>query len=136
MYFLKEAEKIKEHLSQRSQPWVLLMKGNLGAGKTTFTKTFLSLFGIPPQDVQSPTFLKLLTYEIPPLFGGGSVLHMDTYRMEKVEEIVKLELEHYADTRIWIIEWPELFMQYRNDYAYECNFLNQASFCHISLEAQ
>jgi len=85
----------------------VFMTGPLGAGKTTFTQEFLLSYEYK-ENVQSPTFLKVLEYQVPEL---GQVLHLDCYRIEDVEGVLRLSLESYSNSRLWLIEWPQIFKQ-------------------------
>lgn len=91
-----------------SSPALFLLTGPLGAGKTTFVKEFLASYGLAPTEVQSPTFLKLLEYEVP---GEGLCLHLDLYRLDSVRELERLSLESYEDTRFVFVEWPQYFLE-------------------------
>ncbi len=108
LHFVEEARRLRqEYLATagRGAPLVLL-EGDLGAGKTSFAKTLLSLEGIPPGEVQSPTFLKVLSHRLP---AGGVALHMDAYRLEDAEDVAKIGLEAFEDVRLMIVEWPQVF---------------------------
>lgn len=83
---------------------VVLLKGGLGAGKTTLVKYLLSLMN--SQDaVSSPSFSIINEYET----DDGLVYHMDLYRLKDLEEIVDIGLEEYIwSGNVCLIEWPEL----------------------------
>ena len=83
--------------------WISL-HGDLGAGKTSFTQELVRHWGGFDLQVQSPTFLKVLEYRLP---DGRLVLHLDGYRLHDDDDIEKLALEQYAETDVWIVEWPE-----------------------------
>ncbi|MFN7039085.1 MAG: tRNA (adenosine(37)-N6)-threonylcarbamoyltransferase complex ATPase subunit type 1 TsaE [Alphaproteobacteria bacterium] len=84
---------------------VILLKGDLGVGKTFFAKNFIKYF-FPNQDVtvNSPTFNLVQTYTTN-LF---TIWHFDLYRLKTVEEIFELGVEQAFDEAVSIIEWPEL----------------------------
>ena len=92
----------------RKTPWVFLY-GDLGAGKTTFTKELLAQLSYDEAEVQSPTFLKLLLYKntLKQLCA-----HMDVYRIEEEEEFYKLGLEELESLSLGIVEWPEKFISF------------------------
>jgi tRNA threonylcarbamoyladenosine biosynthesis protein TsaE len=86
---------------------VVLLIGNLGAGKTTLAKGIVSGLGAAePDDVTSPTFTLIHEY------GGGRVYHIDLYRLERAEEVARLGLEEIFDRdAVVLIEWGERFPQ-------------------------
>ncbi len=84
---------------------VVLLIGNLGAGKTTLAKGIVSGRGAgEPEDVSSPTFT--LIHE----FGEGRVYHIDLYRLETPREVATLGLDELFDRdALVLIEWGERF---------------------------
>jgi tRNA threonylcarbamoyladenosine biosynthesis protein TsaE len=97
---------------QKTHPWIFL-RGDLGAGKTTFTKELLSELGFDAQQVQSPTFLKLLSYKNS---KSELALHMDAYRIEDAKEFLRLGLEDYEQIKVGLVEWPDLFISFLKTY--------------------
>ncbi|HEV3200456.1 MAG TPA: tRNA (adenosine(37)-N6)-threonylcarbamoyltransferase complex ATPase subunit type 1 TsaE [Bryobacteraceae bacterium] len=86
---------------------VVLLIGNLGAGKTTLAKGIVHGLGAaPPDDVSSPTFT--LIHE----FGNGRVYHIDLYRLDELRELATLGLDELFDRdALVLIEWGERFPQ-------------------------
>lgn len=84
---------------------VVLLIGNLGAGKTTLAKGIVSGLGAAPvEEVASPTFT--LIHE----FGGGKVYHIDLYRLDEEREVATLGLDELFDRpAVVLIEWGERF---------------------------
>src|SRR5215216_2767072 len=82
---------------------VLLLSGNLGAGKTAFVRGLAEGLGIDPADVSSPTFTLVHEYR-----GGRQTLyHVDLYRLDRAAtEDLGLEEMGVADG-ILVIEWPD-----------------------------
>lgn len=87
---------------------IVLLSGELGAGKTTFMKGVASYFDI--DDIVSPTFTLLNVYEIrSPKTEVRSLIHIDTYRLKNEQELIDIGVEDYmgAPDTICVIEWPE-----------------------------
>lgn len=84
---------------------VVLLIGDLGAGKTTLAKGIVSGLGAaPPEEVSSPTFTLIHEY------GNGRVYHVDLYRLDRPEEVATLGLEEIFDKEaVVLIEWGERF---------------------------
>lgn len=105
-----EAETIAlgERLARELPPrGVVLLIGNLGAGKTTLAKGIVSGLGAaPPEEVSSPTFTLIHEY------GDGRVYHIDLYRLEEAREAATLGLEELFDRdALVLIEWGDRFPQ-------------------------
>ena len=82
---------------------VVLLIGELGAGKTVFAKGIASGAGVPdPDRVSSPSFTLVNIYE-----GKHRVFHIDLYRLEKESEIADLGWEDMLGQGIVIVEWAE-----------------------------
>lgn len=82
---------------------VVLLYGNLGAGKTHFTKGIAKYFGINQQKVSSPTFTLINEYG-----GDIPIYHFDCYRIKNENEALEFGAEEYIyGDGISIIEWPD-----------------------------
>ncbi len=91
-------------LSQLVPPVSMIyLQGELGAGKTTFVRGFLSGFGFKGK-VKSPTYTMLETYHV----GDKYVYHADLYRLKSPAELNDLGFRDYFDLGIFLVEWPEL----------------------------
>jgi tRNA threonylcarbamoyladenosine biosynthesis protein TsaE len=90
---------------------VVLLIGNLGAGKTTLAKGIISGLGAAePEDVTSPTFT--LIHEYGHEYGEGRVYHIDLYRLDRAEQVATLGLGEIFDREaVVLIEWGERFPQ-------------------------
>ena len=84
---------------------LVLLIGNLGAGKTTLAKGIVSGLGAAvADDVSSPTFTLIHEY------GGGRVYHIDLYRLEEPREVATLGLDELLERDALILmEWGERF---------------------------
>lgn len=87
---------------QEIQKGILCLTGEIGAGKTTLIKGFVSeLLGISEHCVHSPTFNYLNIYE-----GTGEVYHFDCYRLKNGLDFLGRGFDEYF-TGICLVEWPE-----------------------------
>ena len=81
---------------------IVALCGTLGVGKTAFTRALVQSF-LPQEEVPSPTFTLLQTYETEkfPLF------HFDLYRLKQPDEVFELGIEDAFYDGVSLIEWPE-----------------------------
>ena len=93
---------------------ILLLKGNLGAGKTTFTQFLLKKLG-SNDEVSSPTYAIVNEYDSP----KGKIFHFDLYRMKNITEVYDIGIEEYLDNAfLCIIEWPEIYEKELSETSY------------------
>lgn len=95
---------------------VILLIGNLGAGKTTLAKGIVSGLGTAePDEVFSPTFTLIHeygTHEYGEVAKGARVYHIDLYRLDRAEQVATLGLDEIFDRdAVVLIEWGERFPQ-------------------------
>jgi tRNA threonylcarbamoyladenosine biosynthesis protein TsaE len=98
-------QSVAETVISELQHSILLLKGNLGAGKTTFTQVLLKNLG-STDEVSSPTYSIVNEYNTP----KGKVFHFDLYRLKNIDEVYDIGIEEYLDNAfLCIIEWPEVY---------------------------
>lgn len=104
----KILQNIREGGGAKKGATILLLSGDLGSGKTTFTQGLASALGVT-ETVTSPTFIieKIYKLENDPDFDH--LIHIDAYRLEGKSEAELLNLKTiFADPRTLVtIEWPE-----------------------------
>lgn len=81
----------------------ILLKGDLGTGKTRFARGFIAARAGRALDVPSPTFTLVQTYELP----GGAVWHFDLYRLERPQDAAELGIDEAFADGISLVEWPD-----------------------------
>lgn len=82
---------------------VLLLHGDIGAGKTHFARCLIQSLLPVPEDVPSPTFTLVQVYDGPEC----EIWHADLYRIGSATEVVELGLEDAFDSAICLVEWPD-----------------------------
>lgn len=84
---------------------VLLLIGELGAGKTTFVQGLAEGLGLDPKQVSSPTFVLIQEYSGE---GATPLHHVDAYRVQDARELLEVGLEEYFERPgITVIEWGD-----------------------------
>ena len=94
------ARKLATHLGAGD---VLLLDGDVGAGKTHFARALILSLLAEAEDIPSPTFTLVQSYEAPEF----EIWHADLYRLTDVQEIEELGLTEAFDTALCLIEWPD-----------------------------
>jgi len=107
---LKETEAIARDFLETLAPspiaTVVALEGDLGAGKTAFTKAVGEILGVE-ENMHSPTFVIMKVYGID-FKGFRKLIHIDAYRIEKESELLHLGWEEMIKERenLIFIEWP------------------------------
>ena len=109
---IEDWQKIVDEILPQLQHNIFLLKGNLGAGKTTFTQFLLKKLG-SNDEVSSPTYAIVNEYHSP----KGNIFHFDLYRMKNIDEVYDIGMEEYLDNAfLCIIEWPEIYEEELADF--------------------
>ena len=102
---IEDWQEVIQTILPQLQHNILLLKGNLGAGKTTFTQFLLKNLG-STDEVNSPTYSIVNEYNT----SKGKVFHFDLYRLKNIEEVYDIGMEEYLDNAfLCVIEWPEVY---------------------------
>ncbi|WP_108483769.1 tRNA (adenosine(37)-N6)-threonylcarbamoyltransferase complex ATPase subunit type 1 TsaE [Oceaniglobus ichthyenteri] len=97
---------LAQHLAPAFAPGdVILLDGDIGAGKTHFARNLIQALQGPEfaEDVPSPTFTLVQTYDTP----MGEVWHADLYRLGDVSDVFELGMDEAFETALCLIEWPD-----------------------------
>ncbi|ANO51641.1 tRNA (adenosine(37)-N6)-threonylcarbamoyltransferase complex ATPase subunit type 1 TsaE [Woeseia oceani] len=93
--------RLASHLPAELAGWMILLQGDLGAGKSTVARALLRGLG-QTGPVPSPTYTLIEPYELP----AGRVYHVDLYRIAGADELEFLGWEE-LDDGLRLVEWPE-----------------------------
>lgn len=86
---------------------IILLKGNLGAGKTAMVQGIAGGLGLD-ENITSPTFSLINEYQ-----GKIPLYHMDLYRLDSESDLIDIGFEEYLDREgVVVIEWPELALPF------------------------
>lgn len=113
------AEKVSEILSNQkpsAKAKVILLEGDLGAGKTTFTKTLAEVLGVDSNEVHSPTFILKKSYDTSHSIFT-KLVHIDAYRFTHPSEakVLRLEDDLKDSETLMVVEWPSKMTYLKSD---------------------
>jgi tRNA threonylcarbamoyladenosine biosynthesis protein TsaE len=99
----------RELATRLTPPVLVLLSGELGAGKTTLAKGIVSGLGAArEEDVTSPTFTLVHVFRNP--HNGRKVYHADLYRVASFHDFETLGMEDvFAEPAVVLVEWPDRF---------------------------
>ena len=102
--FIKKLKSI----TNKDKATVVYLQGDLGSGKTTFTKNLCKQLDLNI-DITSPTFTILKSYEFP-IENFKKLIHIDAYRLESYKDLQKIRIEEYLEDKenLIFIEWPTI----------------------------
>ena len=95
---------LAHRLAPRLKPGdTILLDGPIGAGKTHFARCMIQHLLDTPEDIPSPTFTLVQTYDS----ASGEVWHADLYRLGDPSEVIELGLADAFEAAICLVEWPD-----------------------------
>lgn len=96
---------IGQHIPQGT---ILLLTGNLGAGKTTMTKSICAAMGVDPDTVISPTYTMVNIYEE----GQWPIHHVDLYRLTNPDDLDGFDHDDLiSEEGVTLVEWPQFLVE-------------------------
>jgi len=134
-YSSDETERFGESFAVRLKPNdVVLLNGNLGAGKTTFVKGLAKALGVESRII-SPTFIIERRHEIisksrdeksQKASDIRTLYHLDLYRLENEKELMNIDINEILNDKegVVVIEWPNLGKNIVNKKTWKLNFEN------------
>jgi tRNA threonylcarbamoyladenosine biosynthesis protein TsaE len=105
---MKRAEQYRKNAANNDRAFIVGLNGDLGSGKTTFTKTLMRQLNVS-EEVTSPTFVIQKNFDID-FAGYKKVAHFDAYRLNSGEELKVLDFDQLSSDpeNIILIEWSEI----------------------------
>ena len=105
LHSLDDTENIGKLIGKNVSPGtIILLSGDLGAGKTTMAKSICAALGVNPDVVISPTYTLVNVYQ-----GQWLIHHVDLYRLSSSEDLDNFDWDDLiSDGGITLVEWPVL----------------------------
>lgn len=124
-------------LASRIAPYLtvgdtLLLEGDIGAGKSAFARALIRARLDRMEDVPSPTFTLVQTYED----DDAEIWHCDLYRLTHPDEALELGLDDAFETAICLIEWPDRLGDVAPKSALTLSFEAQEGQHHVTISGQ
>lgn len=124
-------DKLAQAFAAHAEPGdCFLLRGQIGAGKSAFSRAFIRSLAGSDTEVPSPTFTLVQTYES----SKGEIWHADLYRLADLSEIEELGLIEAMGAAICLIEWPELLEGQQPEAALEISFQPEEEGRRINLD--
>jgi tRNA threonylcarbamoyladenosine biosynthesis protein TsaE len=119
-----ETRDIARELAMSAKPGdIFALFGDLGSGKTTFTKGFIAALGVN-REVTSPTFVIMKKYDVSQVANLSEVYHLDCYRFQDENDAKVIGLDEIIEQgdNIILIEWPERIWPMLENKAHKVEF--------------
>jgi tRNA threonylcarbamoyladenosine biosynthesis protein TsaE len=101
-------ERLAAIIAMQARPGdAILLSGDLGAGKTHFARAFINALTEHAEEVPSPTFTLVQTYEAVADREPVEIWHFDLYRLKSPDETLELGIEEAFAEAITLVEWPD-----------------------------
>lgn len=111
---LEDWRKVVEQIFPKLKGHIILLKGDLGAGKTTFTQYLLRYLECE-DEVSSPTYSIVNEYET----KLGKIFHFDLYRLKNKDEVEQIGMHEYLENSyLCLIEWPQVYEDILKEYPF------------------